>query len=304
MNEDSDVQDHLLRHCRKALKKGAAENLERLVREHLDPTHDWYSGILEEVADAKNDVDSYIALKEAYWERLGRPLNEASICDIAKRLNSAFRGDEAILWLSKLSDALHSRQRYELQIEAHQLEGDDDKAKTMRWKLFERFLDAEDYRRYLKLSNEKEKARAKKAALEISGISPSIPKALEFLSSIQEFDAIEKLIIDNVNSPQLADNYLAVRRISTDLAKHGKALSATLLRRMLVDRVLAKSNSRYYRYAVSDLKKANEFSSGVSDWRNFANQQQYLESLLENHHLKYAFWHQVAEKELELTGPV
>ncbi len=47
-----------------------------------------------------------------------------------------------------------------------------------------------------------------------------------------------------------------VRTLSSELYRHGYACSATLLRRVLAEDCISRSQSKYYSYAASDMKKA------------------------------------------------
>lgn len=47
-----------------------------------------------------------------------------------------------------------------------------------------------------------------------------------------------------------------VRTLSSELYRHGYACSATLLRRVLAEDSISRSQSKYYTYAASDMKKA------------------------------------------------
>lgn len=46
-----------------------------------------------------------------------------------------------------------------------------------------------------------------------------------------------------------------VRTLSSELYRHGYACSATLLRRVLAEDSISRSQSKYYTYAASDMKK-------------------------------------------------
>ena len=91
-------------------------------------------------------------------------------------------------------------------------------------------------------------------------------------------------------------HYSLYRKLPTDLAQHGKCLAATLLRRILIENILDGAQSNYYKYAISDLKKANEFALQVTNWHAFNDQKKFMDTLKAKHPRKVAFWSKITEK--------
>jgi len=99
------------------------------------------------------------------------------------------------------------------------------------------------------------------------------------------------LILEHAKADTLnGADYSQYRKLSTSLAKQGRGLAATLLRRALVADVLQRAKSQYYHYAVSDLKKANDFAQTVNDWQGFATHDTFMQTLQTQHARKSAFW--------------
>jgi hypothetical protein len=59
-----------------------------------------------------------------------------------------------------------------------------------------------------------------------------------------------------------------VRTLSSELYRHGYACSATLLRRVLAEDSISRSQSKYYTYAASDMKKSIDYSKDVHGLKN------------------------------------
>jgi hypothetical protein len=293
-HDDYGVRSHILNYFNKSLKKGVDKRLEELV---LTNKLDRYMKVhaLKVIADVRNDVEYYIRIAKEYNEEDKSKIPDNEICDVARRLNKAFRGDEAIELLKNLDfNEYHYSKGANLLIEAYKLNGEDDKAQKVLWKRFESLLLSQDYLEYIKLSSEEERKIALAKAIELTKAQDNIAVSLQFLYNIQEYDLIENLIFENTKQLNAYD-YSLYRKLSTDLAKNGKYLAATLLRRELVNNVLTKAISKYYKYAVSDLKKAREFSFKVTDWHNFDDHAGFMEVIEENHKRKTAFWHKVNE---------
>jgi hypothetical protein len=57
--------------------------------------------------------------------------------------------------------------------------------------------------------------------------------------------------------------------------------------------VLVAAKSKYYNYAVSDLKLAMDYGYQVIDWQDFPNNSEYLAALQTKHGKKYSFWERI-----------
>lgn len=240
--------------------------------------------IHKNIADKRQDVDRYIELIKL--ERV----DDKAICKIAKRLNGAFRSEEAISWLKQISDSsFDSYTRDKLLIEAYMLEGDVQQAKTVIWNNFKNSLAVETYFEYLKLADDNEKEHAVKEALQMAKKSQILASGFKFLQDLNEFDAIEELYFAREEEVDGSD-YSIYRQLSTELNKQGKSLIATLLRRKLVEDVLTAARSKSYRYAASDLKLASDFAANVSDWKGYSTHTDFLNQLKSQHPRKMSFW--------------
>ena len=247
--------------------------------------------IHKRIADKKGDVDRYIML----CQKTG--IDGHEICKIAKRLNNAFRSEESIQWLLQIKpEDRGAHDKDKLLIEAYQLEGDDTAAKQVIWNRFKRRIDATDYLAYIKMADNDEKQKAQQEALEIAMQAEYISQGFQFLHDIGNYDAIETLFLQRGQEVKGHDYYV-YRPISSALYKHGKALIASLLRRKLVESILEKAQSKYYRYAASDYKLAGDYAKNVDNWHGHCNHMQFIEDLKQKHPRKRSFWELIAQAE-------
>ena len=290
------LRGDLLDNTKQSLRAGADKVLETLLQDR--PLEDFplenhaTLHALKIIADTRGDVDAYIALVKQDVQRLARPLSDQSICEIATRLNAAFRSEEAIHWLNKIGGSGHyDSKKTALLIEAYQLEGKDKQAREILWQRFERCLHAADYLAYLKHATESERDTAQAKAVALAKKYTHLSSTLAFLADIQQWDEVNALILQHAKTDTLnGADYSQYRKLSTSLAKQGRGLAATLLRRALVADVLQRAQSKYYHYAISDLKKANDFAQTVSDWQDFATHDTFMQTLQTQHARKSAFW--------------
>uniref|UniRef100_UPI0036DE1888 DUF6880 family protein n=1 Tax=Photorhabdus sp. RM322S TaxID=3342825 RepID=UPI0036DE1888 len=121
-----------------------------------------------------------------------------------------------------------------------------------------------------------------------------------FASDIERYDLIDSCIIATPKA-NLADSLAYIthsflRTLSSTLYKHGYALTATLLRRFLVEDNIQQSKSKYYSYAASDMKKAIDYREGLEDCPQLPETESYLRTLYELHKRKTALWPLMADK--------
>ncbi|NRN30823.1 DUF6880 family protein [Photorhabdus heterorhabditis] len=121
-----------------------------------------------------------------------------------------------------------------------------------------------------------------------------------FASDMARFDLIDDCITATPKE-ELASflTYLTnsfIRTLSSTLYKHGYALSATRLRRLLVEDAIHQAKSKYYSYAASDMKKAIDYSEGLEESSQLPGTVTYLRALYEQHKRKTSLWPLMAEK--------
>ncbi|QGP57057.1 hypothetical protein PsalMR5_04451 (plasmid) [Piscirickettsia salmonis] len=72
------------------------------------------------------------------------------------------------------------------------------------------------------------------------------------------------------------------------------------IRPLAIDGVLVKAQSKYYKYAVNDLKQAMKFSEDIQEWGSILSQADYHEKLKETHKRKLSLWQLVQEADLKI----
>ncbi|MFN7094318.1 MAG: DUF6880 family protein [Burkholderiales bacterium] len=219
------------------------------------------------------------------------------ILKLANLLIDDLRSDEAIDWLIKyvpdnIADERLYISRQELLIKALNAEGEIEKAKHESWHTFSRTLSSKHYLNFLKSITVSERQDYTQKAISLVSKSQTLELAWTFLEDIQEYQELSNLILSNLGGlNQVSVSF--IRKLSKSLAASGCFLAATLLRRYLVDNVLAEATSKYYHYAASDLKLACEYGLQVSDWKSFAPMSDYIAKLKATHARKSAFWSQI-----------
>lgn len=250
------------------------------------------------IADKRKDIDSYIQIDKAKGN-IDKPY---AIMSIASRLIEAFREDEAIEYLNKITDEHFSYERDELLIEAYLLDGDISKVKEILHKqiLDKHLVNNRAYLKYVKYATTEELEQVKQEIISYLGSKSFSQDTIKTLYEINEYDLLEDALIDFTKTGEVLDlRYVSdIRKISTSIAKE-KPLVAVLIRRLLVADCLDGKKSKYYDYAVSDLKKAIEFGELVEDWKEIQQPTEHFNALIEKHKRKVGFWSRVADANLK-----
>ena len=246
----------------------------------------------EFIADKRKDVDGYIEIVKVK----GFMDNAHYLLEIAKRLIEAFREDEAIEYLNKITQVNLYLERDRLLIEAYLLDGNIKEIKKIYYnQIFNKYgINIDAYLNYIKYANDNEAQGAKQKIKEFINAKDFGIGTIETLHTLGEYDLLEDALVDFTKKDEELDlrGVSQIRKISTSISKE-KPLVAVLIRRLLVADCLDGKKSKYYDYAVSDLKKAIEFAELVEDWRDIQHPIDHFNALIEKHKRKVGFWGRV-----------
>jgi hypothetical protein len=293
------VYDHIVPAFSEALGEPGLAELEKMLRKELSlilpaqkeekygrTDENWSRRLplchaLEEIADLRSDPDAYIVAVSI----LGRPAVYAR--EIAERLMKSARFDEALEWLDNY-DGPYRSEAVDLKGRCLIAAGKKEEAKELLWTVFLQTLSSSCYTGALELASDEEAEKKKQAAIETAGSCSSALTGLSFLLG-QGFVSAAAAVVVNRTSDLDGAHYHVLRPAAEKLERDFP-LSALLLRRRLVDAALEKGQTKYYGYAVSDLKHADLLSRLVTDWGDIEDQKQYLARLWAKHGRKSSFW--------------
>jgi hypothetical protein len=273
-----------------ALGTSGLDELERLVRDRLDHApgrkHDYRHGMLmtalTDIADARGDVDGYIAA-----QRLAGT-ESAAVKEIGERLLAAGRLEEALDWLNRPDVPEHKRGDIgPLKIDILDRLGRTEDAQAVRWSMFASSLSADILNEYLGRLPADAVAEARQKAIAIACHHPAVHRSLPLLSELSP-DTAADLVHRRLAGIQ-GEAYWALRPVADRLAqKH--PLAAILLYRGMADAVLRRGLSQQYDYAVGDLVAAERLAPNVEDWLGHPSQEAYRQRVATEHRQKRAFW--------------
>jgi hypothetical protein len=273
-----------------ALGKSGLDELERMVRERLDHAltgkHDYRQQALtialENIADARGDVDGYIAA-----QRLAGTENLA-VKEIGERLLAAGRLEEALHWLDRPDVPEHRRGDIgRLKVDTLDRLGRTEDAQAVRWSMFVTSMSAGILDEYLGRLPEDVVAEARQRAIATACRHPDVHQCLHLLTKLSP-DTAADLVHRRLGEIR-GEAYWALRPVAEHLTE-SHPVAAILLYRQMADAVLRRGQSQYYDHAVRDLIAAERLVPKVEDWQGHPPQEAYRQQVATEHRQKRAFW--------------
>ncbi|CDO37793.1 DUF6880 family protein [Novosphingobium sp. KN65.2] len=242
---------------------------------------------LAEIADASGDVDGFVAL-QSDDERT----NPAIAAQIARRLLDAGRADEALAALDQAPAEMRDGGRWpewpKVRIDALEAAGRSETAQRERWEVFERTLNAEYLKAYIKQLPDFDDMEAEERALDHARAFHSFHQALAFLVEWPALDAAAELILARPNEID-GDHYWLLTPAAEVLEpKH--PLAATLLLRAMIDFALDRARAKRYPHAARHLQTCAYLAGKIEAFGDHADHEAYAGSLKAKHGRKSGFW--------------
>ena len=248
---------------------------------------------LQAVADARGDVEAYLAAFDARARR-----QPGIAAEIARRLLAAGRPEQA---LALLEDADTAGLRWVdeawevARIEALEALGRTEEAQASRWSHFERSLSVHHLRGYLRRLPDFEDVEAEQRALALVAVHPSGLQALAFLLQWPALPEAAGLVLRR-HSEWDGESFELFNSGAERLAgRH--PLAASLLLRRMIDFALDHARVKRYRYAAQHLLSCAQLDAAIDDYGEHPTHRAYVAELRERHGRKWGFWQDVDPQE-------
>lgn len=244
------------------------------------------SWLLQQIAEARGDVDAYLARFEP--SQLRQPSTAAAV---AQRLLAADRPDQA---LQVLDGAAEAAVRWpvpeweEARITALDRLGLAAEAQQQRWLWFSRTLATAPLRAYLQRLEAFEDVEAEESALQLAEDHGQPLLALQFLVSWPSLARAARHVLrhrQHWDGEAYGIQAAAAERLSAD-----HPLAATVLLRAMVVFALAMGRSRRYRHAAEHLRSCDHLAARIDDWQGVESHSTFIGRLRESYGREIGFW--------------
>ena len=249
-------------------------------RRRYDYTANW---LLPALADLDDDVDAFIATVDPDRGNASRN------ADVAKRLIAHDRAAEALEWIDAPTErGYNERELADLRLKALETLGRKEDAQAQRRQIFERWLDSEALRAWLKALPAFEDFEAECQALDFVMAHPDAELALDLLIAWPDLARAAKLAFDRLD--QLEGRRYDVLRPASAALEAGHPGAATLLYRRLVSSVVDRGSSKYYPYAARDYHSAAALADAIGSEAGIPTHVDWTAELRRQHGRKIGFW--------------
>jgi len=241
---------------------------------------------LHDIADAMGDVDAYAAQYDSESRKV--PSIAASI---AERFLGAGRPKEAMAALSavKIEEGSRLIDDWErVRVNTLDALGRSDEAQASRWAAFERRLDPDHLRAFLKCLPDFDDEEAEDRAMTYAKGFDNVHTALHFLLLWPALGHAAELI--EVRWNELDGNYYELLSPAADALEPSYPLATTRVCRALIDHTLIKGKSTRYRHAARHLATCEHVAASLPSDDTIEDHRTYVEALLAAHGRKSSFW--------------
>ncbi len=244
----------------------------------------------QEIADARGDVDGYIALYDAQARQ-----SPMIAVGIARRLLEAGRAREALEAIEAIGEQSRGGPGYEWRrMRADILDALDrhDEAQSERWNGFAAGLDGRHLRAYLKRLPDFDDIEAEERAMALALAFRDFHVALGFLLEWPALDRASDLIL--TRSGELNGDHYGLLSPAGEALETRFPLAATLVRRAMIDFTLEHARYKRYGHAARHLLECESVAARITDFGGHPDHPDYVERLKAEHGRKAAFWADVA----------
>jgi hypothetical protein len=243
---------------------------------------------LAEIADALGDVDGYAACFSAE-ERA----NPAIASRIAKRLLAANRAEDAMHMIAGAEINFNKGGSWpdwqRVRIEVLDASGRAAEAQDERWAIFERGLNAEYLRAYIKRLPDFDDEEAEIRALAHVRQHSNFDQALAFLVDWPAHGLAAELVV--ARHDELDGDHYWLLTPAADALEQRHPLAATLMLRAMIDFSLNKARTQRYGHAARHLRTCEILAKRIDSFGDHSNHEAYLAGLRLRHGRKSGFWH-------------
>jgi hypothetical protein len=242
---------------------------------------------LTQIADALGDVDGFAG---QYSDE--EQTNPAIAASIAERMLSVGRADEALAALQKAASGFRKGGYWpdwqRVRIDVLDALGRCGDAQDERWQVFERALNADYLRAYIKRLPDFDDIEAENRALSFASRYPSFHQALAFLIDWPAHDRAAALILARCNELD-GDHYWLLTPVA-DALEQRHPLAATLVLRAMINLSLDAAKYKRYGHAARHLQTCEYLARRIGDFAGHPNHVDYVADLMQRHGRKSGFW--------------
>jgi hypothetical protein len=240
---------------------------------------------LQEIADAQGDVDAYIAQQPANTRTVPR-----IAADIASRLLATGSAAQALATLDA-ADMAGREAPFEWQqarIDALEALGRKEEAQAFRWLCFEKALDDQHLREFIRRLPDFDDIEAEDKAFAYVHAFPDVHDGVDFFLRWPALSEAAKLIMRR--RVELDGNLYELMTPAAEALAAKHPLAATIVLRSMIDFTLDVARSSRYKHAARHLAECASLAPYIEDFDSVGSHEAYVADLKRRHGKKHGFW--------------
>ncbi len=241
---------------------------------------------IKDIADAMGEVDAFIAQYEPATRKVPKIAAE-----IAERLLAAGRADDALGFIERAEVDKSRWVPHEWQavrLDVLEALGRNDEPQAFRLECFQRSLDADHLRTYLKRLADFDDVDAEEKAMTYAMVYPAALSALQFLIQWPDLNRAARLALQRFS--ELDGDHYEVLTPAAEALSVRFPLAATLALRAMIDFTLNAGKSSRYQHAARHLAECDALASQIEDFGTVEPHATYVARLRRDHGRKSGFW--------------
>lgn len=209
--------------------------------------------------------------------------------NIAEQYLACGEGAGALRWLGAACDETPQFARLDLLDRAYELLGDREQQIKVRTRIYQRSPGIHAYRALAQILPPHERNAFRARACQEATTSPNVASAAELLFALEEPGLAEQLIVERSQALD-GRNYGVLTALVKTAQAQRRLLAAALIRRALIDAILARGYAKAYAHAARYLIELRALSARIEDYRGHPPHASYEAALHQAHHRKASFW--------------
>ena len=256
--------------------------------------------LIESLARQIKDPELFEKTRIAAWGKL----STAAIIDIARVWLESGDVQAACSWIEKIpeEETFQAYERDQLLREIYQKQGDTEKLAALLYRQFKTYHSTDTLQSLLDVigHDKREKVVAEEAALILEDTEMRESDA-QFLIAVGKIDEAETYLLHRAE--QLDGTYYwSLLPLAEAMESENRNLAACLIYRSLLVSILERGYTKAYPHGVRYLKKLDQLSGTITDWKRFPDHEAFKERIIQAHSRKRSFWSKYEAKKGPESG--
>jgi len=244
--------------------------------------------LIELLARQIKDAKLFEKTRIASWGTL----STAALIDIARVYLESGDVETAHSWLKKIpeGETFQAYERDRLLLEIYRKQGDTEKLTDLLYQKFRSHHSTDTLQELLNVIGTDKRDEVIAGEVEHILESKTLRESdAAFLIAIEKIDEAEAYLLNRAEELN-GDHYGSLLSLAEAMESQTRNLAASLLYRSLLVSILERGYTKAYPHGIRYLKKLDELSLTITDWKSFDHHKVFKDRIIQVHGRKNSFW--------------